>query len=39
MKIPEDIHRQAKSAAAAKGLLLRDWIIAAIKAAINGKRS
>ena len=32
-EIPDDIHRQAKAAAAVAGITLKDYIIAAIAAA------
>ena len=35
--IPEDVARKAKSEAALAGLTLNDWIIAAMKAALDRK--
>lgn len=35
IKVPDSLHRQAKSAAAAQGMTLKQWISNLIKAALG----
>jgi predicted HicB family RNase H-like nuclease len=38
LKIPDDLHRQVKAAAAMEGLSLKDFVIKALQAAVTSKR-
>lgn len=38
-EIPDDLHREAKSAAALEGVTLKDFVIAALEEAVRKARS